>query len=198
MSFIATSLTVSQPMRRSLAVALLVAVVAVVGLDVVLPIVEHYGALTADVAENEAALRRFDAAAARLPPLEAQQASLKKALAAQDGYLKATNDSLVAAEMQQLIKTIADRSGAELKSTQILPTREEKGFRRVTARVELVGSTNVLERVWYDMESGVPFLFVDNFDIEAQQERSRDRSAPPRIALDVRFEVSGFARASAQ
>jgi general secretion pathway protein M len=198
MSFVAANLARSQPLQRSLAVALLVAVIGVIVFDVMLPIIQSYRAIATEIAENQQALRRFKQVATRLPRLEAEQASLKRALSAQDGYLKATSDSLIAAEMQGLIKTIAERAGADLRSTQILPTREEKGFRRVTARVELIGNANNLERVWYEMESGLPFLFIDSFDIEARQEPLKDRTQPPRIGLDVRFDVTAFARAATQ
>jgi Tfp pilus assembly protein PilO len=195
-SFDTTSLIISPPLRRPLAVVLLVAVIGLIALDIVLPAIERYTTLEGTIAENETVLRRFQQVAARLPRLEADRASLKQALSAQDGYLKATSDSLIAAEMQGLIKTIADRSGSQLKSTQILPAHEQNGFRRVTARVEIVGTADALERIWYAMESGVPFLFVDTFDIEARPVQRKDRSAPPMIALDVRFVVSAYARAA--
>jgi hypothetical protein len=40
----------------------------------------------------------------------------------------------------------------------------------------------------------VPFLFIDQFDIQARPVPRRDRTQPPLISLDVRFEVSGYAR----
>lgn len=196
MSFDTTSLIISPPLRRPLAVVLLVAVIGLIALDIVLPAIERYTTLEGTIAESETVLRRFQQVAARLPRLEADRASLKQALSAQDGYLKANSDSLVAAELQGLIKTIADRSGSRLKSTQILPTRKENGFRRITARVEIFGTADALERIWYEMESGMPFLFIDNFDIEARPVPRKDRTASPMIVLDVGFEVTAYARAA--
>jgi general secretion pathway protein M len=196
-SFDATSLAHSQSLRRWLAVALLAASVAVIAAGIVLPTVETYAALESGIAESESALTRFEQVGARLPRLEAEQAGLKAALAAQDGFLKATSDPLIAAEMQERIKSVVDRAGGQLKSTQIVPAREENGFRRVAARVEVVGNAATLERMWYEMESGLPFLFVDDFDIAARQVPRKDRTQPPLITLDARFEITAYARAAA-
>lgn len=196
MSFDATSLAISQPLRRVLAVALLVAAASVIAAGIVLPTIDRYRTLESGIAENEAALQRFAHVAQRLPRLEAERAALKQALAAQDGFLKATSDTLIAAEMQARIKSVADRAGGQLKSTQILPAREESGFRRITARVEVVGNADALERIWYEMESGVPFLFIDSFDVQARQLPRRDRAAPPLTTLNSRFEVTAYARAA--
>lgn len=197
MSFDATSLAISQPLRRALAVALVVAVASLIAAGIVLPTVARYQALESGIAESETALQRFTQVAARLPRLEAERAQLKQALAAQDGFLKATSDTLIAAEMQARIKTVVDRGGGQLKSTQILPARVESGFRRITARVEVVGDAAALEHVWYEMESGIPFLFIDSFDLQSRQLPRRDRALPPLTTIDARFEVTAYARAGA-
>jgi general secretion pathway protein M len=191
------SATVSQPLQRLLAVALLLAAAGLLAFGIVLPIVAHYSAIEAGIADSELALRRLQDAERRLPVLEAQRKTLQQALAAQDGFLKAPNDSLAAAEMQARIKSAVERNGGELKSTQTLPARAENGFRRITARVEVMGSDATLMRVWHDMETGVPFLFIDDFDIEARAMPRRDRTQPPLLTLDVRFELSAYARSEA-
>jgi general secretion pathway protein M len=193
-SFDAASLPLSQPLRRVLAVALLLAAVGVIAAGIVLPLLERYGAIEAGIAESRIALRRFDEKAQRLPRLEAEHDALKAALAAQDGFLKATSDSLIAAEMQARIRSVVEHQGGQLRSTQIVPARAENGFRRITARVEIMGDAAMVERVWYEMESGIPFMFIDTFDIQSRQELRRDRTQPPIITLDVRFEVSAYAR----
>lgn len=194
MSLDTTSLAISPPLRRMLAVALLLVPVVLLVTGLVLPTIERYDTLESGIADSALALGRFETAAARLPLLESQQKSLQQALATQNGFLKATNDALMAAEMQARIKSVVDRSGGQLKSTQILPARDENGFRKVTARVEVLGSTETLRQVWYEMEAGVPFLFIDNFEIDSRAQPRRDRTAAPQIMLDVRFELSAYGR----
>ena len=118
MSFDAASPAISPPLRRALAVALVVAVACVILAGIVLPAIDRYQAVEGGIADSETALQRFNQVAARLPRLEAERAHLKDALAAQDGFLKATSDTLIAAEMQTRIKVVTDRAGGQLKSTQ--------------------------------------------------------------------------------
>jgi general secretion pathway protein M len=191
-----TSAAVSQPLQRLLALALLIGALGLIVIGIVLPTVTRYTALEQGIADNEMALRRFEDVAKRLPRLEAERKTLQQALAAQDGFLKAPNDSLAAAELQARIKSAVEKNGGELKSIQTLPARDEKGFRRITARVEVMGNDSAMMRLWYDMESGVPFLFIDNFDIEARSIARRDRTQPSLITLDVRFELAAYARTS--
>ncbi|MGH7090152.1 MAG: type II secretion system protein GspM [Stellaceae bacterium] len=194
MSVYAARLPLSPPLRRLLAVALLVAVLVLIAAGLILPIVDRYQALGVGISDRTAALQRFEAAAQRLPRLEREQAALKSAIAAQDGFLTGPNDSLIAAALQGRIKSVVDRAHAQLRSTQIPPVREEHGFRRFTARIEITGHEDSLARIWYAMETGKPFLFIDSFDVEARQIPRRDRTQPPMIILDTRFEVTAYAR----
>jgi len=187
----------SPPLRRAAALALLAACLGLILAGLVLPAIDHYLALDDSITASEAALQRYTTIAARLPRLEAEQATLTRALAAQDGFLKATSDALIAAEMQGRIKSVVERAGGEIRSTQILPAADEKGFRRISARVEVTGSAESLERTWYEMESGTPFLFIDSFDIAGRPMPNRDRTATPVIMLDAHFEVTAYARAAA-
>ncbi|HUK60140.1 MAG TPA: type II secretion system protein GspM [Stellaceae bacterium] len=193
MSFDAASLTVSQPLRRALALALFVAALVLVAMGVVWPAIASFDTLAASVVDSEAALQRFTAVAARLPRLEAENATLKRAFATQGGFLQATNESLIAAELQNRIKRAVEANGGQLKSTQILPIADENGMRRVTARVEVQGNTAALQRIWYEMETGTPYLFINTFDIESRQVR-RDRTGPPAYEISARFELSAYAR----
>jgi general secretion pathway protein M len=193
-SVYAARLPLSPPLRRLLAVALLLAVLALIVVGLVLPTVGRFEALQAGISDRIAALQRFEAAAQRLPYLKREQATLKSAIAGQDGFLTGPNDSLIAAALQARIKAVVDDAHAQLRSTQILPVREELGFRRFTARIEITGHEDALARVWYAMETGKPFLFIDSFDIEARQIPRRDRTQPPMVILDTRFEVTAYAR----
>jgi hypothetical protein len=193
MSFDAASLAVSQPFRRALALALFAAALALVAMGIVGPAIARFELLQASVADGAAALQRFTAVAARLPRLQAEDAALTRAFATQGGFLQATNESLIAAELQNRIKRAVESNGAQLKSTQILPIGDENGMRKVTARVEVEGNTAALERIWYEMETGTPDLFITTFDIEQRQVR-RERTGPPIYMVDARFELAAYAR----
>jgi general secretion pathway protein M len=195
MSVGATTVAISPVVSRSLALALLLALAGLLLEGIAIPTVEHIASAQSEISRDVAVLEGLDATASRLPRLEEEETTLKSALQSQGELLEGLNDSLVAATLQSRIKSVVDGAHAELRSTQILPRRDENGFRRYTARVEMTASADELEHAWYAMEAGAPYLFVDNFDINARQMPRPDGNEPPLFILDVRFEVSAYARA---
>ena len=95
----------------------------------------------------------------------------------QAGYLTGDSETLVAAELQNLVRTIVERNGGRLESTQILPPVNEAAFRRVTLRVRMSVGVEGLFRILYDLESMLPYLFVDGLDIVSRERRGGRQSA---------------------
>lgn len=185
---------VSLPIRRLAAVALLIVVIGLIHGVAIQPIVEEFSSYADSIATAEETLPRFERVAATLPRVKARYAELREQFAAAGGFLSGTNESLAGAALQTRIKQLVEESGAELRSTQILPGREESRFRRITVRVNMTGGTEALRKLWHAMESNPQFLFIDNFDVRGRAVR-RQRNQPEEIvALDVRFDAVGFIR----
>ena len=195
MSLETAHLDLSPPVRRLAALGLLLVVVlAFVGL-VIDPLYQAVSSAREVVAQRRDAIARFEALNARLPELQAQHAALEQNVAGERGFLKGTNDALRAAEAQNRIKSIVESHGAQLTSTQILPGRDENGFRRIPAQIVLSGPSEAIAAILYDCEYGEPFLFVDTFQIRGRQTPRLDDPRTTKTVLDVRLEVSAYARA---
>jgi general secretion pathway protein M len=196
MSLETVHLDLSPPVRRLAAIGLLlIAIIAIVGL-VINPLYEAIATGRELVAQQRDAIAHLGALNARLPQLQAQHAALEQNVAGESGFLKGANDALRAAEMQNRIKSIVERHGAQLASTQILPGRNESGFRRIPAQIVLSGSVEAITAILYDCEYGEPFLFVDTFDIHERPTPRLDDPRTMKTSLDVRLELSAYARAA--
>lgn len=194
MSLETAHLDISPPVRRLAALGLLlIAVLAVVGL-VIDPLYQAVTSARDLVAQQRDAIARFEELNARLPQLQAQHAALEHNVAAESGFLTGTNDALRAAEVQNRIKSIVEKHGAQLASTQILPGRDETGFRRIPAQIVLTGPIAAIADILYDCEYGEPFLFIDTFQIRGRQIARLDDPRTMKTLLDVRLEVSAYAR----
>jgi general secretion pathway protein M len=194
MSFDTTRFDLSPPMRRVAALGLLLVVVlAVIGL-IVTPLVDAFLGATNNLAQERDAIVRFQEIGARLPQLNAEHAALQQNVAAEAGFLQGANDALRAAEMQNRIKNVIASRGGQLASTQILPPRDEDGFRRVSAQVTWSGSTDILLQVLYDFESREPYLFVDSFEIHARPIPRLDNPKTTKTLLDVRVGLTAYGR----
>lgn len=194
MSLDIAHIDLSLPVRRIAAIGLLL--VAVLGAIVLIvePLVDAFTSASDAIAQQRLAIARFEALTARLPQLEAEHKTLERNVAAEGGFLQGSNDALRAAELQNRIKNIVEAHGGQLLSTQILPGRDENGFRRVAAQVVLSVTTESLTAILYDCEDREPFLFVDSFEIRGRQVPRLDDPRTPKTVLDVRLELSAYAR----
>jgi general secretion pathway protein M len=197
MSLETAHLDISPPVRRLAAIGLLLIAVLVIAGLVINPLYQAVTSARELVAQQREAIARFEELNARLPQLQAQHGALEQNVAAESGFLKGANDALRAAEVQNRIKSIVEKHGAQLASTQILPGRDESGFRRIPAQIVMSGQIEAIAAILYDCEYGEPFLFVDNFQIRGRQLPRLDDPRSVKTLLDVRLEVSAYARPAA-
>ena len=190
------TLSVSPFLRRVLAIAILVTLVFAVFSGIVAPIVEGYRSNRGSIDLMRAAIARSQGAANDLPALRAELARLKQEPTSQGGFLQGPNESMIAAQLQNRVKRVVETARGELRSTQILPLREEGKFRRIAIRGQMTVGIPALQHTFYALESTSPFLFIDNVDIRARPaQRQRDRSSQDTV-LEVRFDVYGYQRSA--
>lgn len=181
---------------RLLAILILVVAIALVYVGTVQPLIDDYRATADSIDDLRAANERFRRVAAELPARRAQLAALRQRQASSEGFLQGTNDALVAAQIQNRVKALAEAAHGELKSTQVLPVQDEGKYRRITIRVQLAVDLGAAQSLLYGIETASPLLFLDNLDMRAHaidRRRDRDRSGEDS-GLDLRFDVYGYVR----
>lgn len=181
-------------LSRLLALALLVVVIAVPYLAVVRPYLETLAANRETIREQAALRDRYLGLAANDAALDERLADLgDETDGGESAYLEGASEALVAADLQNRVKTVVQDNGGVLNSTQILDPTSESGFRRLTVRVRMSASTEALYKILYDFEAQRPFLFIDNIDINARTIRMPDRERET-VELIVSFDLFGFMR----
>ena len=187
----------SPPVSRALALAILIGVIGGLYYGIVRPIVDNYGTTRTSIDQLQDTLMRYQRAARDLAPRQAELAALKQRQSAQDGFLQGANDTLVAAQIQNRIKALADATKGELRSTQVLPSQDEGKLRRITVRGQMSTTLSGALRVFHGLESVSPLLFIDNVDMRARPAQLRDRSAAVNTdVIDLQFDVYGYTHAS--
>jgi general secretion pathway protein M len=178
---------------RALALGILAALLLLAFFGFVSPLLDSYGQASSSVEQYRAALEHTRNAGSDLAGLRAELARLKERQASAVGFMQSTNSSLAAAELQNRIKSSVEAAHGELRSTQILPQRDEGVFRRISIRGQIAVNTAALQRVFYDLESASPFLFLDNVEIRSRPAR-RSSGAEDDPILEVRFDLYGYLR----
>jgi general secretion pathway protein M len=190
---------VSLPLRRTLAITILLALVSVVLSGIIQPLLDDYRRAKASVDRLEAAIQRSQTADRDVTRVQAELAALKKRQASAGGFLQGTNESIAAAQLQHRLKTSVESAKGEVRSTQNLPSRDDGNFRRITVRAQISLGMAGLQRAFYDLESSAPFLFLDNIIIRARSvPQDRNKAAQEPViqdpVLEVSFDLSGYMR----
>lgn len=183
--------------RRLAAVGLLVAVVLSVYSFVVGPLLASYADNRGEVAQSRAALARYQEADREIPALQKQLEALHRQGATGAGYLDGENETLVAAALQERLKSAVVQTGGHLNSTQVLASADKGKPHRVAVRGQMQMSIAALQRVLYTLESGSPYLFIDNLDVRPVVDVRGSAAPDSNALLDVHFDVYGYMRGGA-
>lgn len=188
-------MTVLSPvLSRSLAVALLGLVLAALWVLLVEPLTAKFESYDRSIGHSRELLARHMRIATGRAQLEARLAALRQARFSTGRFLEGGGTELVAADVQNKVKSLIDANGATLKSMQILPAQEEDIFRKVTVRVNMSANTEALQKIFYALETANPYLFLDNADIRSQRSRARRGRSVSQGELQIRFDLYGYMR----
>jgi general secretion pathway protein M len=191
------TLPLSPSFQRALAVAILVAIVAVIYAALVQPLIDTYAADNAEIAQRQEALLRYQRAAQELPARQKELAALKQDQAKADGFLEGPSDTLIAAQIQNRVKALANAAKTELKSSQVLPAALDGKLKRIAIRGQISATTTGLLSIFHDLEAQSPSLFLDNVTLQVQPLTIRDRNNPGNgDTIDVLFDVYGYSHVS--
>ena len=178
--------------RRLLALAILVLALGAVFSLSVLPVLlanQHY---RNSIDGLESRLKQLQRAAAIGDSLQPQYEQLKRWQTSDAQYLKSNSAALAAAELQRLVKRILVAKNAEVVSTQILTTRQEEGFDRVSLKVRIRGELQNIVQAFYAIETGEPFVFLDNVSVRASRGRRVRGQVATLQTLDIDMELIGY------
>jgi general secretion pathway protein M len=185
----------------SRALALVVLAVAMVGgyLLIAVPVLDAYREAGEAIEQAETLLQRQRGLAAQRPLLIARIEEEKEQAEASAGYLEGPSDALAAAQLQDRLKAVVEAAGGELRSTRILPgeaVEASPGTRRAALQVQMIVSTDGLAEILYRLESGQPYVLIDELSVRNQREHRRRNEPDGEPKLDVDLKLSGFVRAT--
>jgi general secretion pathway protein M len=185
-------------LSRTLAIVLLA--VALLGgyRLIVAPLLTAYQEGESSIEQAKTLLQRYRALAEQRPQLAKRLAEQQERAAAAAGYLEGPSDALAAAQLQDRVKSVVETAGGELRSTQILPAQPlegDLGFRRTAVRVQIIVTIEGLAAALYELETGQPYLLIDDVTVRQERVRRRRRSEPKsEPMLDVNLELFGYLR----
>lgn len=186
---------------RTLAIAILVLVVLSVHSLVIMPLLDRYRTNEQRIAQMTNLLQRYRDLDATRPALEDRLAELQGLDDAARGYWEGESDVLTATELQDRASQAVFDSGGNVISMQPLdPVAAEDGLpiHRTSLRMRLATSIDGLATTVHDIETAVPYMFIDRLIItparSRQSFRNDDEPSDEQEKLDVRLDVFGYVR----
>jgi len=186
-------------LSRALALVLLALALLGGARLLVAPLLAAFQDNASRIEQAESLLQRYRALAEQRQAMADRLAAQEEMAASAAGYLQGPSDALAAAQLQDRVKSVIEGAGGELRSTQILPARAteaDAGIRRAALRVQFAVTIEGLAETLYELESGQPYLLIDQLSVREQRTRRRRRDEPePEASLDVSLELSGYLHA---
>lgn len=187
----------SPPVRRALAVTILIVLVAALFFGVVQPLADSYLSDHQRITQLKDAVAKYQRAAEELPARQAQLDALARDQASATGFLQGPSDTLIAAQIQNRIKSLADSAKVELRSSQVLPGAEEGKLKRIAVREQLTGTISGILSVFHGLEAtSSPSLFLDNISMRTRPIVTRANAPAADEILEVQFDVYGYTHGS--
>jgi len=182
------------PPQRLVAVGLLIAVVLMVIGFLVVPLINAALDLREEKHELLFRLDRYQRITDRKEAVTANVEKIKQANAAQSFFSRHKSEALASAELQQTVRAAIANAGAELISTQVLPSKTEGQYSRIAIKIRMNGDMEEFRSVLLQLESAVPFIIIDDLDIRPERGRRNriTRKIEPSNKMNISFQASGF------
>jgi len=185
---------ISKPIRRFVAVALLVAaLLAAYGL-VVGPVIDRYEALDAEIGALSDELVRFRSIAVRREALRERLDILADDGAMEALYMTGESDALIAAAIQDHLRAVIEANGAVIRSMRMLPSQDQGMFRRVGVSVQATVTTRALSDVLLSIEAEQPRLIIDGLHLSGAGRPGHAQVTNQPLPLSFTFEVRAYRR----
>jgi len=193
---------ISPLLRKFLALTILIFVAYLIWTGVAQSVLKEFAAYEQHANRDREFLSRYMARASTKPALAAELERLSKLRTTSKGFLPTGNPALAAATLQDRLKRIVANSRSGLKSVQVLPTDADGDKRQIRVDVMINTEISRLKDILYQIETGAPYLFVDEINIRqgmggphsSIRQASRVDLPPIETPLQVRLRVSGFMR----
>lgn len=177
---------------RRLALGVLAAVVVAVIAAIVVPLWlahRHYDSALADMTDR---LDRYRRLAATRPEVARNLESVR-AKDSRRFYLRSGGASLAAAEIQEQLRGLIEASGGRLITMGAPAAKDDGRYRQVTVNLQMTASIHALRRILHALESGMPYLFVDNLMVRSQVPSNYKPVPGTEPEMFVQFDLSGYA-----
>ena len=164
------------------------------------PLLDRYTANEQRIEQTSYLLQRYRDLDAQKPSLVDHLADLQEQKDTASGYWEGVSVAMTATKLQDRASQSVKTHGGDVISMQAIDldgAEAEQARARTTLRMRLTTTMRGLAETIHDIETAVPYLFIDQLIITPERSRpsriSGTETAGQEPRLDVRLDVFGYA-----
>lgn len=178
---------ISPSVRKLLAVSLLVLPLLFLLNFIVLPLYDAYQANQIAIQDKRILLSRYQNVIKSAPSLSEIKPNSQNQPNSQN-FLRDKNETLALAKLQAKLKQIISSNGGNVRIARPLANNETDAIPFIGVNVDFTGTHRQLQRIIYQIETGLPFLFIEKAELRSGQFQRRFdefRASRLQVRLDV-------------
>jgi len=188
---------------RLLALVVLIVFILAAYQFVFVPITTRYVANDQRIEQMSTLLQRYRDLEAAKPTLTRRLAEVRhEDETATSGFLEGESKVLTAASLQDRASQSVEAHGGNVISMQTMdpdePGENDLPIYRMVLKMRLATTIQGLAAIVHDLETGVPYLFIEDLLIRSKRSTSRIRVgteiAEPEPIMDVQLSIFGYVR----
>ena len=160
--------------------------------------VDDHMLLNEEMSDQEQSRQEYTELAEMIPELQQRIAKVKETVGDNSNFLTADSYNLGTAELTRILKSIVTnvtqvRSECDIVSNTPSKDRNPDKFEKIILKVRMRCQFQKMADVLLNIENNVPFLFIDNLQLEQRIiRRSRKNVIPKAPILEVRFDLNAY------
>lgn len=127
----------------------------------------------------------------QIKKLKQDIASLNNSGAKNNGFMQGAVPAIVAANLQNKLKTIIESNGGNLVSTHVITNKDNDSYPAVRIKVHMQVDMTPLQAILFKLTNEKPLLFTENLLIQRRNTASKRQTKNAGL-VEVRFDVIGY------
>lgn len=173
---------------KFVAVALVLIPLILVYQIVLSPLLDEYLGVGDEIEALQADIQRYQRIIAELPAIEENAARFRRENPLAPYLLEGGNPALAAANLQRRLQEVAARNDARVVSVQVQSSEDDGPLQRVAIQARIQADSEALRGTLHELESGQPYLFVDDISINVRPASRRTETD----TMEIRITLSGL------
>jgi general secretion pathway protein M len=108
-------------------------------------------------------------------------------------FLRNSQPALAAAEVTESLRQVIESSGGRLVGIGTPASKDDGRYRQITVNVQFTANMAAVRRVLHSLESGTPYLFVENLMVRSQVNANHKPAPGQEPEMFITFDLNGYA-----